>query len=278
MKKIKFLFLPALLAAIFAACSENPGYEYNAQKDNIYFDYATTDDSKITYSFADTTFDVVENTIYLPVKISGKRVSYDRKFRVEVIDSLTTAKPSLHYEPMASSYTLAADSGTFKLPVVLYNTDEILQDSTLVLALRLVDSDNFSTAFPHLISATISFSSRLEEPSWWKYWLGELGTYSRTKHFLFLISSGTKALTDPTAPDSYLYTPEVLYHISEYKAFLADPFTWVGKHTEYALEKKNGSDDYTFYLKAAPDKTYLLKWEAGNGKYFFIDENNEIIS
>lgn len=276
MKNFIPLYIIALVM-VFIACKKNPDYIYDSQKDNIYFDITKTnlnEPANILYSFADTTLDVVEVTLYLPVKISGNRLPHNRNIRIGVIDTETTAQAGLHYAQLSQTYTVQADSGTLQLPVTLYNKDEILLESTLVLSLQLLDSDDFEVDFPHLTSAKISFSARLEEPDWWKYWVGELGFYSRTKHFLFLISSGTKALHNPS--EDFFSTPKALYHISEYKAFLNNPFTWTDRHPEYALDKQ-GNDDYLFYLKATPEKTYFLKWETEAGKYYFIDENGESI-
>jgi len=273
MKKNILLYLVISLIFALTTCSENPDYVYDSQKDNIYFDIKNAE-GNILYSFADTTLDVVADTLYLPVKVSGNRLPNNRNLRIGVIDTLTTAQAGLHYEPLSPSYVMPADSGTLLLPVVLYNTDDMLLDSTVVLSLRLLDSEDFEVGLPHLNSATISFSARLEEPEWWRYWIGELGFYSRTKHFLFLISSGTKNLHNPAV--DFFSTPKALYHISEYKAFLTKPLVWVSNNPEYALDKQV-NNDYLFYLKAAPEKTYLLKWENEIGSYFFIDENGESI-
>ena len=273
MKNFIPLFLVISLVFVLVNCSENPDYVYDSQIDNIYFNIRNTDGS-ILYSFADTTLDIVEVTLYLPVKVSGNRLPKDRSMKIGVVDAQTTAISGLHYAPLSQSYTIPADSGTFMLPVVLYNKDDILMESTVVLSLQLLNSDDFEVGFPHLNNANISFSARLEEPEWWRYWLGELGIYSRTKHFLFLISSGTKNLHNPAV--DFFSTPKALYHISEYKAFLTNPFVWVGNNPEYALDKQ-ANDDYLFYLKATPDKTYILKWENETGKYYFIDENGATI-
>ena len=273
MKKFIPLYLVISLVFALTTCSENPDYVYDSQKDNIYFDINNAN-GNILYSFADTTLDVVEVTLFLPVKVSGNRLPKDRSLRIGVVDAQTTAQAGLHYAQLSQSYTIPSDSGTFLLPVILYNKDDMLLESTVVLSLELLNSDDFEVGFPHLSSANISFSARLEEPEWWRYWVGELGFYSRTKHFLFLISSGTKNLHNPSV--DFFSTPKALYHISEYKAFLTNPFVWVENNPEYALVKQAG-EDYLFYLKATPEKTYLLKWENEIGKYFFIDENGESI-
>ena len=271
MKKINIFFIFSLGIILFTACSEDAIDTYHAPGDNVYFNINA--DNKVVYSFTDTTLDVTEVALYLPVKLAGERVPYERTFNVEIIDTLTTAQSGLHYLPLSKSYALAADSGTFLLPVTLLNKDEILLDSTLTIGIRLLPSDELGVGFPLLLSAKISFSSRLEKPDWWDYW-GQLGTYSRTKHFLFLISSGTKALHNPsTDPFS---TPKALYHISLYENFLRDPASWVAKNPEYALDKQ-ADGNYLFYLKETPDKTYPYVYESANGKYYFKDENGEYI-
>jgi hypothetical protein len=276
MKNLNPLYVLLLWISAFTACTGNSDYIYESQQDNIYFNFEDSRNNRILFSFADTSLDVVEITLFLPVKISGNRLPINRNFRIELIDSLTTAKAGLHYAPLADKYTLPADSGTFQLPITLYNTDDILQDSTLVLSVRLVESEDFSIGFPRSISANIVFSSRLEEPDWWKYWVSELGLYSRAKHYFFLISSGTKALHNPAGTDGYMFTPKALYNISEYKAFLNDPFSWVEKNPSFALEEQTDGT-FLFYLKVMPEKTYQLVWESAIGKYYFIDENGEYI-
>lgn len=272
LKNIYLLFAILPVIGMFSACSEDTIDTYHAPEDSVYFDI--NDDNKLTFSFTDTILDITEVTLYLPVKLSGERVSYERTFNLEVVDTATTAKSGEHYLAFEKSYTLAADSGTFLLPVTLLNKDELLLESTLTIGLRLQASDRLGVEFPDLTFAKISFSSRLEQPDWWIYWMGELGTYSRSKHFLFLISSGTKDLHNPSV--DFFSTPKALYHISEYKTFMNDPFSWIAKNPEYTLEKQ-ADDNYLFYLKETPDKSYPYVYESSNGKYYFKDENDEFI-
>ena len=272
MKKIYLFFFCLSGIIFFAACSEDIIETYHAPGDNVYFNI--NDDNSLLFSFTDTTQSTTEVTLLLPVKLSGARQPYPRTFNVGLIDSLTTAQAGIHYEALAKSYELQSDSGTFLLPIVLYNKNEILLDSTLTIGIILEKSDDFGIEFPKLISATVSFSNRLEEPGWWMYWRGELGTYSRTKHFFFLISSGTKNLHNPSI--DYYSTPKALYHISQYKTFMNDPFSWVAKNPEYAIEKQSDTD-YLFYLKDSPNKSYHYVYESSNGKYYFKDENGEFI-
>lgn len=278
MKKSKFtIFLLPLLAivGILCSCSSNDDFLYQSQ-DNVYFNFADSTASKISFTFAYTPM-LTQDTIFVPVKISGKRVSTDRFFKIVVVDSLTTAKPGVHYKPLAEKYLMPADSGAIAVPIIIYNTDPLLNDSTLTLGFALQPTGDFQIEFPDKVKGSVSFSNRLEQPSWWIYWMGQLGTYSRTKHQLFLISSGTTTLADMSKPDAYLLVPETLFHISLYKAFLADPFAWIIDNPAYALAKKENGD-YDFYLKDSPEKITHLVWDKASNTYHFKDEKGQLIS
>lgn len=272
---MKNLIIIFIIVFAISSCSKEPEFLYDSP-DSVYFNFEDTASSKIIYTFAYNP-ELVEDTIYLPVKISGKREPYSRSFKIAVVDSATTASPTLHYEAFKESYEIPADSGTFSLPLIIYNQDPELDVSTVTLAFSLQSSDDFKTDLPHMITGRISFSNRLEQPGWWIYWMSSLGMYSRVKHQLFLISSGTIDMPDMSKPDAYLEVPKALYHIAQYKAFLSDPFSWVQDHPEYALtEKPDGN--YDFYLKEAPEKIIVLKWNAGSGTYYFVDENGQNIT
>ena len=272
--KNKKLYLFTLVAVVAAwACGEEPEFVYDSSPDNIYFNFADTARSNITYSFAYTP-EVNEHIIYIPVKISGQRVPVERSFRVELISSLTTAQPGLHYEALKPSYVMAKDSGTFQLPVVLYNTDEMLLDSTMVLAFELKATPDFSIEFPTRVTTKISFSNRLERPVWWNYWESSMGDYSRNKHYLFLISSGMIDLNDPgTEGEKTLHS---INAINNFKAFVSDPIAWVQRHPEYAFDELVPGMMYVFYEKANPGKQIqcmLMNMGPMGSRYAFFDNN-----
>ena len=268
------IYILLLSALGLASCGENQDFLYQSQ-DNIYFNFEDTASSKIVFSFAYTP-EKVADTINIPIKISGIISHEDRFFKLAVVDSATTAEPDLHYKAFNDSYVIPADSGTITVPIIIYNKDPELADSTFSLAFTLVPTTDFEVNIVDLIYSKISFSNRLEQPGWWIYWMSSLGMYSRVKHQLFLISTGTNDMPDMSQPDAYLRVPEALYHISQYNAFISDPFSWVDEHLDYALiEKENG--DYDFYLKATPEKVILLKKDEASGSYHFINENGQSI-
>jgi len=281
MKNYIFYFL--LGAAMLFGCKKDTQLVYDS-KDNIYLNYkdkdGNQDTSVLTYSFAYNPT-LSKDTVWVPVIISGQRVDHERQFVLETIDGMTTAKADVHFEPLKPFYVMPADSGKTRIPVIIKNTDPTLADKSVNLAIRVTGGKDFATTLPLLMrTKSILFSSRLEKPSWWMYW-GQLGEYTRIKHQLFLISSGTIDLVDPTKPNAYLQIPRTLYYIDNAKTFVTDPFTWVSRNASkgYILTKRtDGTKDYDFYNASSPDKKFLLKYYATVDRYFFVDERgNQII-
>lgn len=273
-----------LLATVLFACKKNDIYQYKSPVDNIYLNYldedGNPDTTGLTYSFA-TKPGLASDTIWVPVSIAGQRVPMDRKFVMTIVDTASNAKVNQHYEPLKSSYTIPADSGKTLVPLIIKNIDPALASSSVNLTIRLVEGGDFQGALPISIrSKRITYSNRLEQPSWWIFWQGQLGPYSRTTHRLFLISGG-QDLTNPSAPNGYLGIPRTLYYLENAKNFTRDPFTWVTRNPEkgYMLTKRtDGTQDYDFYHVDSPTiKTHVKFFPQVNG-YFFMNENgNQII-
>jgi len=275
----KTLFFIFCLVAIFCGCKKDKALLYNSQ-DNIYFNYLTKD--TLSYSFA-LNLGQSQDTLLIPVIITGKAASYARTFQVSVLPDSSTAVPTLDYEPLKSSYTMPADSGQVHIPVIIKNIDTALNSRSVVLTIRVSGGKDFGSNFYEAMrTKEIVFSNRLEEPAWWPIWAGELGAYSRTKHQLFLISSGTTDLVNlRTDPNGYLQIPRALFYISNFKAFLADPFGWVQQNPAkgYVLTaRNNGTGDYDFYNVNTPTKKIHLQYFAQANTYVFIDENGQQVS
>lgn len=281
MKKKIIYFL--LLSIMLGACKKNEMMPY-LSADNVYLNYLDKDKNHdtttISYSFAYNPA-LAQDTLWVPVIVTGPKVSHSRQFVLTEVDSLTTAVKGTHYEALKASYTLPADSGTFKIPVILKNTDEALAIKSVTLGLRTVAGGDFAANLPlPLRTKKIIFSSRLERPDWWGYWESQLGDYGRIKHQLFLIASGTVDLVDMSKPDSYLQIPRTLYYIDNFRNFLKDPATWIARNPDkgYVLAKKtDGSNVYEFYAEAAPTKRFTLSYFAQVNGYFFIDESGKQI-
>jgi len=275
MKKI-IVFLSIILCS---ACSKNESLVYNSP-DNIYFDFTPDikDDKtdSLVYSFAYSTGKELD-TVFIPVRISGIRQKKDRKFSVGIIDTSTTAVASLHYMPLEKEYTIPADSGIFRLPVILLNKDTALKTRSVIIYLSLQASADFGISFKDLRTGFVKLSNKLEKPIWWDVWIGELGVYSRVKHELFIRAAGTTKLSASQA--DYMETPKTLYYIRRFKSFLQDPFKWVADYPEAGFVITLEADgNYYFYSSGNPGNKYLLEKNASDGKYYFKDEDgNRII-
>lgn len=273
-----------LLSILLFACKKNEIVQYEGLKDNISLNYldikGNPDTAAITYSFAENP-GLSSDTIFVPVTVAGKRLPTARKFVLTVVDSLTTARVNQHYEALKPYYVLPADSGKIMVPVVLKNIDPELANNSVILGLRVVGGEDFEGLLPVPIrTKRIIYSNRLEQPVWWGWWQGNLGTYSRTAHKLYLISGGGE-LVNTSAPNGFLGIPRSLYYLENARNFTRNPFAWVARYPEkgYVLTKRtDGTEDYDFYHVDAPTIKVYLKFFPQVNSYFFINENgNQII-
>jgi hypothetical protein len=261
------LIITAVAFLLFiASCRKAAQLDYHSQ-DNIYFDLSSADRDSIVYTFAYHP-GKLKDTILLPVRISGIRLTEERSFGIQVVDTATTAIGNTHYEPFTSAYTMPADSGICHLPVIIYNKDESLVLRPVAMTLQLVATDKLGVALPTLIRARIVISNKLEKPKWWDMWLGG---YSQVKHQLFRLVATTEDLTTEG-----IDAPKNLYYTGKLTSFLNDPFNWVKANPGkgYVLTQRPDGH-YDFYHTGTPDKKILLKKNDATGKFYFIDENGK---
>ena len=235
---------------------------------NIYFYLENEARDSIVYTFA---YDMTkaQDTVFIPVRLSGIRESHERQYRVAVEQDSSSAIPGTHYEILQPSYPLAPSSGMAFLPLVVYNTAD-LEEAAVSLILKLQPSVDFGIENPDLIRAKVVVSAQLEQPAWWSMWLG---AYSRTKHQLFLL------VTDQTELSmDGLDAPKNLYFAQLLTMMLNNPFSWVAHNPEkgYVLEpvEAGSSERYYLYHENNPSRSLLLRRNA-SGMYYFIDENGE---
>ncbi|HEX5552081.1 MAG TPA: DUF4843 domain-containing protein [Chitinophagaceae bacterium] len=234
--------------------------------DNVYFDFTGSQRDSLLYTFAYEPARAAD-TIYLPVRLSGIRVQKARKIIIRIEPDSTTAIVNKDYAPLKDFYTLAPDSGTCYVPLIIYNTDPLLQTKSVQIKFKLYPTPDLDTALSKLITGRLVFSAKLERPDWWGMWMGDY--YSQVKHQLFIIVTGQTSLTM-----SGLDAPKNLYFVSLLTSFLNDPFKWMGKNPDRGYKLVKLSDGhYSFYNTSNPGKKIEYQYDAQAGKYFFIDEN-----
>lgn len=271
------IFYVFLLGSLLFACKKSDISTYESA-DNIYLNYydntGVFDTAAVTYSFS-TRPGLAKDTVWVPVVVSGKRLNRDRQFILRVVDTATTAEKDKHYEPLKPFYIMPADSGKIKVPVIIKNIDQDLTSKSVALTFMLTGSADFKPDLPvKLRTKKIVYSNRLEMPSWWMFWQGQLGQYSRVTHQLFLISGG-KDLVNPTLPNAYLEIPRTLYYLENVRLFVKDPFIWISRNPQagYVLTKRqDGTEDYDFYHTASPEIKFYVKFFPQVNGYFFINE------
>ena len=241
---------------------------------NVYFDIHGGAKDSIVETFAYTPT-LAQDTVWLPVRLSGIRTDATRTFTARVEADSSTAVPEIHYEPLKSSYTIAANRGIGYIPLVIYNKDKELESRSVSVIIKLTGTPELGIENPFLIRAKVVFSAKLEKPDWWDTW--PLSPYSRTKHELFFLTTGQTSMTKDG-----LDAPKNLYYVSLLNTMLNDPFNWVAKNPlkKYKIEAvtEGNTDQYYFFNTDNPAKKTLLKKNQQNGKYYFIDENgNEVI-
>ncbi|WP_083505441.1 DUF4843 domain-containing protein [Pedobacter ginsenosidimutans] len=266
-----YILIFAIICLVSCKKAEEMRFDHSA---NVYFDIYNGDKDSIVRTFAYNPT-LAQDTVWLPVRLSGIRTDVERKFSARVDADSSTATPGVHYEALKTQYSILPNKGLGYIPVVIYNKDKELENRSVSILIKLTGTSDLGIENPYLIRAKVVFSSKLEKPNWWDTW--PLPPYSRTKHELFILVTGQTSLTTDG-----LDAPKNLYYIGLLTTMLNNPFNWVTKNEAkgYVIEEvtAGNTNSYYFYNKKNPAKKTLLRKNMQNGKYYFIDENgNEVI-
>ncbi len=157
MKKMKFalLYLSLSLLLMMSACEQEEIMTYDTAYSAVNFV-----SSSVEYSFLTNTEDEYIQTV--EVQILGAAADHDRTFAVEVIDSLTTATAD-QYEIVGGVVKANEFKGT--LSVKLFNSPE-LADTTITVAVKLIDSEDFNKGNVETNLFTIKWSDQVVIPDW----------------------------------------------------------------------------------------------------------------
>ncbi len=183
----KYIYILSIFTALFYSCSENDRMEFPSEQSAIYFQLFENSRAKdldsLSYSFAFN--NKVVDTVLLQAKIMGNTMPYDRFFKIELVDKLTTAVEEKHYKVLESRYVVPADSIYGQVPVVIYNTDPLMNSSVFRMTFRMLESDDYRLGYKERLIAKLLFTNQLVEPSTWRVLKYFFGKYNRTKHKVF---------------------------------------------------------------------------------------------
>ncbi|SFD08875.1 protein of unknown function [Chitinophaga sp. CF118] len=213
-----------LLVILFlTACSKDQISEsWNGQQ-SVYFIYNTNavysgGIDSVSYTFVEKSSTVSQDTVWLPVHITGNQSGRDRAIDLAVVANKTTAIADVHYRLL--SYNMPKDSFTTRLGIVLLR-DVSLRDTSVVLTLSLQPGKDFPVlmkdtlmadgAYYNRSQARIIFTDRLIKPgNWDSYLVIFFGAYSETK--LRFIASVLGIATFPSEGPNALDYPTLQYY------------------------------------------------------------------
>lgn len=234
------LMLLLLSCSIFSCKKEELMYE---DKPGIYIDkekFVASRDS-VTYSFAEKANTLMQDTIYIPVKISGNMSSADRPVPLKVDNTLTTASPGTHFQVLDTK--IKANETIARVPILIKRAPDLKTKQV-----RLYVKIESSTEFPLTITNTktnstyngeplstykpgflIKFSDQLLKPdtwdasgSWFKFFFGN---YSAVKYKFIIQVTGRTVWGDrarygtdaPTSTEMYIYYAKLTAALYEYE-------------------------------------------------------------
>lgn len=206
----KYIGIALLLISLFSSCAKDEIMKIDANERWL---YVPAKDKKDTVEVSFQHYlGITDYEVKMPICLMGDYLLEDKKFKVEIDNELTTAKPedySVELEQVFHAGTLV-DS----LHVVLHRTEHLANEKVRVV-FHLVPNETFGIAeyigdreyntYVPAESATIRvvFSDMISRPSWWNEHVESfyLGEYSDEKYRRFIESSGRTDLEGCSSSD-----------------------------------------------------------------------------
>lgn len=196
MKKVlsNILLLPLLLTIV--GCSSN---FIEPTKSGICFAKPTYKVAlgSLPYVTTDSIVDIVVETI-------GELQSEERFYKLQIIDTATTAIANLHYDQLDLNRKIKSNATHDTLKVKI-NRRELDDHSTYMLTLGITDSSPLQPQILERRITKIIFDNRLDMPIWWTsvaYWLGE---YDIRKYQKFIEYNGNPVTKEQFENRKYEY-------------------------------------------------------------------------
>ncbi|EFK58644.1 DUF4843 domain-containing protein [Sphingobacterium spiritivorum] len=188
MKRHTYLVI-GLLCLISIACQKDKLISFD-QKPMVYI-YKTsqywvqsfyTNDS-ITYSFAARPDYIQTDTIFVPIRIMGDAVNYERKVNYELMNTSAADKDSYQLLPAV----IKADKFDGHIPVLVKKATS-LKEKESRLWIKITASEDFDPGIVNQLTYLIKINNHLSKPATWTdYYLGK---YSNTKYYFIIETTG----------------------------------------------------------------------------------------
>lgn len=202
---------------LLTAC-QRESLPFYAEEHHIYWSYSNAE-KRIDYSFVYSR-NADEDTLYLPVKYTGRLLDEDAGYGVEVVADSTTALSGEYELPSQPLFRGGRFRDTLQLRI--HNTDRLKQTGVR-LELRLVSNAVFQASLRDSSVIDIYYTNQISQPLWWneEVVLYYLGSYSDEKllEFVKIYSGDYGALS---GDDKLYYARKFKYEL-ERRAADHDP-------------------------------------------------------
>ncbi|MEG2278368.1 MAG: DUF4843 domain-containing protein [Odoribacter sp.] len=243
------IFITGLCAALsllflFNSCKKEEIMIYEPSAAVYFSEYSRT------YTFVENMdrLEIGNDTLKIPVQISGMTADYKRTVRMEVVESDTLNTASKEMYRLIDGYVNAQNYKGY-VPVRINYTKD-LDDSVYVLRVRLVATEDFPGVDLEKKVISISMTNKLTEPSNWRRLKSSFGPYSDSWYRFILLKTGLASIpywsyngsADSNNPDPEKWT--MTY--AEMKAYAA--------LTKVELDKYNRSPKGPLLHEDGPQK------------------------
>jgi hypothetical protein len=220
MKRSHITILFALLCLM--ACSQDERLMYQ-EDPRVYFSKFVTNPDSTDYSFAVKEAGLMQDTVWVTMRIMGSAMGKDREIRLSVSDT-SKAKQGYHFN--FGPLVMPANAFETRIPVILYRKPG-LKDSLLTIDLAVEGSADFKPGYNDLppsaaldrLHYKISVTDQLLKPARWDNSLASsFGTYSQVKFRFMIIETGKTNWNETIFPgDMQFLIQTVKYALYKYE-------------------------------------------------------------
>ena len=205
-------FYICLLLALFTSCKENQDittFDLNQR----YLNFSQTDTTALTYdinylgtseySFALEEQETNVKKVGIPIAMAGKMPEQDLNYTVAVNQELTTLpKDAYTFDPFIYRKGRVKDSVFVQVKKI-----EAMKNKKFILALDIVENENFKVGHNKATSFQLTVSNMLSEPSWWSRYTDYMGPYYPEvyQQWIYTYVEGADPTLSPVTNKPYLY-------------------------------------------------------------------------
>lgn len=189
LKNLSLLSLGLMLA--ITSCTKEEVKFYDG-KDRIQFSKLGQGTAARYLDSADFSFaakgDLLVDTVFLPVDLTGRTASVDREFKVESDPKVTTAIPGQDFDFGKCVIKAGSFKGVF--PLILRKTKD-LETIRKIVAFKIVANDAFEVGIGTQLKSKVAFFNFMVKPVDWELRMARFfGAYSKEKHRFILYHLG----------------------------------------------------------------------------------------